>query len=140
MIAVAHNPYLLHQSQGWRQAVRAINESRIDGPVLIRTGLIETADTDYLTRPQYAGYLRAPLSAYPVSQTTVLLPYEDSPALRPYLNEAYSQAARHGSFVLLMLPEPGTLKTILERAKADGFHPKRIGEFESVSVWRFDKR
>jgi Dolichyl-phosphate-mannose-protein mannosyltransferase len=141
-LGFSHAPLALHENEGWREAARLIRTLPGDGPVLVRSGLAEAGFPRYLTG-RYAGYLSAPIAAYPVGSKNVIpLPFHDSPQVHTYLRDVYTRAALHDSFLVLTsthVPDTDVIRALTVWANQDGLAARQIGSYGRVNLWQFSR-
>jgi hypothetical protein len=92
--------------EGWREAAQIVQSSE-QREVLLVSGLIESAQRDWLDSGERAAYLRAPLTIYGVTKTITHLPlFADTPETIAILEEKLSKAFEQESAIHLVYFAP----------------------------------
>jgi mannosyltransferase len=131
----------LHED--WRAASSVIHRPDItaDTPVLIRTGLIETASLRWDTNIDPDSPLLCPLSKYPVPGQVILLPFRLDPASLNYLEHLASNILEPSPrFILFTRRDDEHVKLwLLGRLSDRGFAATDLYQSEWLSVVLFRK-
>jgi len=126
----------------WRGAVARSN-ALLDAsaPVLVRSGLAESRDLDWLTDSGRSTYLLAPVNVYPVEGRPVLLPLGLSAAERRYLeSEILPIAGSASRFSVISLSiDDSVLPWLQGRLAASGYVLRRSEMFGSVVFALFER-
>ncbi|HEY7461641.1 MAG TPA: hypothetical protein VIC59_07180, partial [Gemmatimonadota bacterium] len=134
---------LSRDGEDWRGAAQAARGAAHGArtPVLMRAGLIESAQPEWLADPAWASYLNAPVSFYPINQNTIPLPYRVDRSSEGYLERlAASTLERTNHFLLVTRGDPQSFQDWLEtRLAPSGFAARLVGRFGSVWVVGFTR-
>ena len=114
----------LRPLEDWRQAAAAVrSETAPDAPVVVMSGLVESADARWLLDPRASRYLMAPLMEYPVERALVPMPWRmDEPPLAAYVGALVGALRDRESFVLI--------------ARGDGSGPEAWLRDQLGAPWR----
>ena len=114
----------LRPVEDWRQAAALVrSQTGPDAPVVVMSGLVESADARWLLDPQASRYLMAPLMEYPVGRALVPMPWRmDEPPLAAYVAALVSALRERASFVLI--------------ARGDGSGPETWLREQLGAPWR----
>lgn len=133
----------IHGREDWRRAMADVRSmaagTRI--PVLIRSGFVESAYTDWRSRAETSGFLFAPLLLYPSAGDTIPLPYRLDDRARSFLNETASSVLEKTSRFLLVNSDsnPAFDEWIEGRMWPLGFRMRKAGTYDRVRVLIFDR-
>ncbi|MGB9072186.1 MAG: glycosyltransferase family 39 protein [Terriglobales bacterium] len=131
------NPHL----EDWRAAAQTIRAAGVDGntPVLVRTGLIETAKPTWSLDLDRDSPLLAPLSRYPIPGRIILVPALLNDDSVRYMNEVSSQILEPASEFLCVTRDVGDAfqPWLSGRFSGKGFAVSKMGHADGVSVFRF---
>ena len=126
----------------WRGAIARSN-GYVDAstPVLVRSGLAESGDVDWLRDDGRGRYLLAPVNVYPTKGTPVLLPYDLGPAERGYLeSEVVPIAESSERFAVIALAvDDAVLPWLQGRLGGSGYSLRRLERFGSVTFALFER-
>ena len=125
-----------HGRDDWRSAVAAARRWVVGAPapVLVKSGLIESDQAEWLRDPEHASYLLAPLAAYPMAGAAIPLPTHANAGTTAYLDDlARGPLARAPRAILI---ENGwTPSPFLERRLREaGFRTREVGRFGAVAL------
>ena len=129
-------------NEGWREAADLVNEvSDPSTPVLIRPGLVESAQLDWLRDPERASYLLAPSAAYDFGGDLILLPYLVDDGSIEYVEDLVRERLSSVNRFLYVdrdtdAPFDAWLRGRLLEA---GFEAREIGGFGTVRVLEFSR-
>jgi len=134
------NPYL----EDWRRAAKEVQAANLDPhtPVLVRTGLIETAKPTWDVELDRDSPLLAPLAKYPVPGRILLVPSGlNEPSVR-YMNDLSSKLLDSSAeFVYLTRDLGDPFEAWLSgRFSGRGFTVRKLGHADGVSVFLFQRR
>jgi mannosyltransferase len=132
--------------EDWRSASRAANlaassAASSDVPLLLYSGLLETASLTKIDQPEHRGYMSLPLAAYSVNAPVIVLPYDASDRSVNHLRSAHAPSLHKAETLLFMLRHWDGALPWLERIKSEfpEFHGRRIWHSGGLSLWRFDR-
>ena len=126
-----------HSGEDWRSVAEV--ERSLAGPgttVLLRPNFIESAQIDWLTRPDEVDYLLSVLSPYPMTGTIVPIPYDYTPSAKAYLEPMIPALASSQRFVLVN--DRGRFRPWIE-GRLPGFRSRSIPVGGIVTLIVFDK-
>jgi hypothetical protein len=127
-----------HAAEDWRRVAQA--ERKVAGPntpVLLRPGLIESNDINWLTQPRKATYLMSMLSPYPMTGRIVPVPYDLTPAARTYLDPVLKRVSSTNRF--LLVNDRGVFRHWLE-GKLPQFATRTVATGGVVTLIVFEMR
>jgi hypothetical protein len=130
----------------WRRATASarLETEGSSTPVLVRSGLIESTQMDWVLEPEKASYLLAPLAFYPVGGSAFALPYDDSdPVARQYVDQL-AQRVLNDSNRFILIARAGSseapFKELLETlGRPLGFHAQYVKSFGIIVVVVFER-
>ena len=134
-----------HGRDDWRSAMETTRSvvgdsvaGEDDTAVLIRSGFFEAANPQWLSDPNYRGFLLAPLNAYPLGRPVIVLPFgvnaETAPCLKQKLSSLTSRRR-----IVLVARFGGNIQTWIEaHLDALGFAPTHSSRHGAVSVVVFE--
>jgi 4-amino-4-deoxy-L-arabinose transferase-like glycosyltransferase len=126
----------------WRAAATFIRgEVDAGTPVLLRAGLIESAQPDWLTDPERSSYLMAPAAAYDFGTETFPLPYVLNEDAEAYLEGLIDHPLDEVERFLFVTRDRGTgfEAWFGGRLADDGYVATEIGTFGGVYVVEFER-
>jgi hypothetical protein len=90
---------LVHADEDWRAAAEAVRSraGHSGAPVVVLSPYVESDQTEWLSDPEKAGYLSAPLAAYPAGGRVIIFPRGVSAAGEGYLRGRIKELSRAGS-------------------------------------------
>ncbi len=93
----------LRPAEDWRQAAALVrSHTAPDAPVVLISGLVESADARWLLDPRASRYLMAPFMEYPVGRAMIPMPWRmDEPPLAAYMAALVGALRERASFVLV---------------------------------------
>lgn len=94
----------VHYVENWQEGIAMANKliDRSDTPVLVHTAFIEAAQVDWLTHPERASYLMAPIAFYPIEGHPIPMPYQLNAPAAAYLEHVTrTELIRHDQFLLI---------------------------------------
>jgi len=141
-----------HESDDWRSAIETARSmaGEVSGAgesvvgkdataVLFRSGFFEAANPQWLSQPNYRGFLLAPLNAYPLGRPVIVLPFEVTPETAPYLKGKLRSLVSRRRIVLIAR-FGGNIQTWLEaHLDALGFARTQHSSHGAVSVLVFER-
>ncbi|HXF71901.1 MAG TPA: glycosyltransferase family 39 protein [Actinomycetota bacterium] len=133
----------LHGGDDWRGAVAGVNGlvTGPETPVLVHPGLFESADVDLVEDPEYRSLLLAPLAAYPIEGSPILLPRALTPEVLDYLERSVVPRLRTTDRFLLMteFPEVPFEAWLNGRLQPLGFDSRPAGTYGVIEVVLFER-
>lgn len=130
-----------HYVEGWREAIAMTNAvvDRRDTPVLVHAGFIESAQPDWLTHPERASYLMAPIAFYPIEGRPIPMPYVLNESAKAYLETIIVDTLLgQDRFLLITRYDSIPFKAWLEgRLTEERFRARTAGRFSNVAVYEF---
>ena len=108
-----------HEQDDWRSAIETARSlagemvGEDDTVVLFRSGFYEAANADWLSDPDYHGFLAAPLAAYPLGRPVVILPFEADASTTPYIQRTLSSLSSRRR-VIWIARSGGNIQTWLD--------------------------
>lgn len=127
----------------WRAAAESVRASGVDGntPVLVRSGLIETAKVSWEPTSNPDSLLLSPLSKYPMLGRIILIPYRlDSEGMR-YMQSISSQFLDPSQRFLLVEHQDGDFGPWLQGRLGEQFVSKRLTKDSNrIAVTIFRRR
>jgi hypothetical protein len=133
-----------HGRENWRDALATVRQiaGNTSMPVVVRSGLVESAYLDWRSESASLGYLFAPLLIYPPAGRVIRMPYIFHSTAREYFEEVVTKLNSE-SRVLLVTSEPeGWLDHwIGGRLAGVGFGPPRLWTYNKgyVRVLLFER-
>jgi len=128
--------------EDWRAAAGLVRAADISErtPVLVRTGLIETAKIHWDLDIDRDSPLLCPISKYPIPGRIILLPYDLSPEAEKYLHEVYSRVLQPTDTFVLVTRNYGS-ETLIPWLRGwlgtQGFEASEMGNSDGVTVLLF---
>jgi hypothetical protein len=127
----------------WRGAMRYASDLAADPstPVLVRSGLVQASDVDWLTDPARSPITIAPAEVYLTTGTPVALPFGVTQSERDYLERDVVPIAESVSrfpVVTWSVDDP-VLPWLEGRLRAEGFEVRELRTFGSVTVALFER-
>lgn len=130
-------------AEDWRGAARKVNALVTDEstPVLVHPAFIESAHPPFLDDPEYRSALLAPLARYPVRGSVILMPFDLTNRVKPYLEETViPKIERADRFVLFTLAPTIPFAEWLDgRLGPLGFQSRFVGEYGGIEVILFER-
>jgi hypothetical protein len=128
--------------EDWRAAAASVRAADIpeSTPVLVRTGLIETAKIRWGLDIDRDSPLLAPTSKYPIPGRIILLPYNLNPEAENYLQDVYYQVLRPTDTFVLIARNYGSENVIPWLRGwlcSKGFQASEMADTEGVTVLLF---
>jgi 4-amino-4-deoxy-L-arabinose transferase-like glycosyltransferase len=138
LVALLANLDPSHGDQDWIGAIGRVNSMITDPstPVLFQGGFTESAQIDWLTDPERASYLDAPLAYYPVRGRVSPLPLSLTSAAQPYLEGLAGLVRSSARFFVVTVYYP--FDDWLDGRLAD-FSRQSVGTFGIVKVTLFER-
>ena len=132
------------QIEDWRGAARAAND--LQAPVLVYSGLVESAHTPWLEDKDRHPYLLSPLNCYPVGQPLIPLPprFDTDSLLNYYRQDVEPQISSQSRAVLIALQHrQGPLyahEKLIEFLKSQGYAVANRSTTGLVKVYDLHKK
>jgi 4-amino-4-deoxy-L-arabinose transferase-like glycosyltransferase len=127
----------------WRGAMRYASDLASDPstPVLVRSGLVQASEVDWLTDPARSPITIAPAEVYLTTGTPVPLPFGVTASERSYLEREIVPIAESVSRfpVVTWSVEDPVLPWLEGRLRAEGFEVRELRRFGSVVVALFER-
>ncbi len=133
-----------HHAENWRDALATVNKLT-DGnamPILVHSDFVESNNPSMFTDPGQAGFLLAPLIAYPTSGIPIPLPMDADEKALVRLESIVEQIILRGDrFILITKIYEGRYRMWLKgRLHSTSFVDRDLGNFGTVAVYLFERK
>lgn len=128
--------------EDWRGAARAAAPFLgPEAPLVLISGLVESAAIEWLTSPERRSYLNAPQEAYLPGARTLTLPSRiATPEISAYVDGLVDELRASRRFVLMTRADGRDVQRFLEaRLAGSGFRPRPLGPVEGVYLSLFER-